>query len=143
MGRNAKIKQQRRQERVTAETLRTKIYQPESGKEWARWRYGLLYIVVAIIIIIIGLMGDQGAHWPISTNEDPGSASYDYMPYLIDSSTVGMRWQRKIMQWENPGYYLSAVLVYFGVRQFRKKEKDSTAINVNEPVIGPSIRSKR
>ncbi len=130
MGSKSRAKKERREQKK-AETPSGKVTSPEARGDWERFTYGVLCLVIGLAVTFIGLMGSQGAHWPVTRYEPtydgtnwsgPVPDHYDYTPYLIDDSTVGMRWERKMYPWENPGYYLSAVLIFVGVKKILPKK---------------------
>ena len=134
MGDKSRKKKERRGQKQ-AEMSLGEIAQSEPPGDWKRITYGALFLLIGLAITLVGLMGAQDAHWPVTRYEPtydginwsgPVPAYYDYTPYLIDDSTEGMRWERKMYPWENPGYYLSAMLVFVGVKKMlpRKNKGD-------------------
>jgi len=128
MGKKSNKKKEKRLQKQSDKSTVAVSVKPVAEKQWGRVKYGIVYVLMAIIVVVIGLMSSQDAHWPIARYADPESVNYDYAPYLIDSSTVGMRWERKILIWENPAYYLAAMLLTAGVIKISRKANKTDGI---------------
>lgn len=100
-------------------------------KEWKRSTNGILFTLIGLALIGITLMNQPLAFWGIykypSYEEVP--KNYVQTAYLTNTQKVESRLTRKMLPWENPGYYVGGVVIYIGVRFFlpiKRREKEDS-----------------
>lgn len=101
------------------------LVSPIVEKEWKRSTNGVLFALIGLLIIGILLINQPLSYWPSYKYPPYGEVPKNYVqrPYLVSSIESAGRLQRKMLPWENPGYYFGGVLIFIGIRFFLPEKK--------------------